>query len=166
MKSWNDLIMTATPLVNYLNRQVYFNKRYSGSTLNKLVLIDPDIAFDYATNDSFDNFDEWESVSDSSEVFPEDFEWKSWIDHNLSKNNYFSIANADFDGADKKLTRFGVCILRELMHRDIRILLNCYANDYFPKIWTDILNVYLHDGFPCGWDGKHPDGRLVVFSNH
>ena len=34
------------------------------------------------------------------------------------------------------------------MYRDIEIIFQCYANDYFPKIWKDILEVYLNDGFP------------------
>lgn len=105
-------------------------------------------------------------MSDSPDLFPEHFEAKRWIAYNLAPNSYFSLADKDFNGADRKMTRSGVCILVELMHRDIRMLLNCYANDYFPPIWRDILEVYLHDGFPCGWKGKYPSGRLVVFSNH
>ena len=28
-----------------------------------------------------------------------------------------------------------------------------------------ILEIYLNGGFPCGWDGHLPEGKIVVFSN-
>ena len=45
------------------------------------------------------------------------------------------------------------------------ILLNCYANNYMPEIWKDILYVFQHNGFPCGWKGDYPEGKMIVFSN-
>jgi hypothetical protein len=129
------------------------------------VLTNAEIGFSYASGEATDGRDDWEEVSESAEIFPPGFEWSSWIDHNLKKNSFFNFASKDFNGADVKWTRGESCLLQELMHRDVRILLNCYSNDFFPKIWGQILNVYLNDGFPCGWEGKHPDGKLVVFSN-
>jgi len=162
---WNRLLANACPLVAYLGRMSYFGKGYSGSACNRIVLKDEVAAFNYASDDSGETFDEWETVSDSPDVFPDDFEWKSWIDHNLTKNDYFGLTSKDFNGADTKWTQSGICLLHELMHRDIRILLNCYANNFFPAIWQQILDVYLNDGFPCGWQGRYPEGELVVFSN-
>jgi hypothetical protein len=164
-KKWNDLLTNAGPLVGYLNRVSYFDKAYGGPPARRLILTDVDVAFKYASDDSFESFDEWETVSDSPDLFPENFEWKSWIDHNLLESNYFSLTSKDFNGADTKWTKSGICLLYELMHRDVRILLNCYANNFFPDIWNDILDVYLNDGFPCGWQGTYPQGELVVFSN-
>ena len=43
------------------------------------------------------------------------------------------------------------------------ILLNCYANNYMPEIWKDILYVFQHNGFPCGWKGDYPEGKMIVF---
>ena len=51
------------------------------------------------------------------------------------------------------------------MKRDFRTLFNCYTSEVFPELWKDIFTVYLHNGFPCGWEGEYPEGRLVVFSN-
>ena len=34
-----------------------------------------------------------------------------------------------------------------------------------PPIWQSMKYVYLHNGWPCGWDGDYPRGRMVVFSN-
>ena len=30
---------------------------------------------------------------------------------------------------------------------------------------NNLLQVYLAGGWPCGWEGEYPKGRLVVFSN-
>lgn len=162
---WQALLEHAAPWVAYLNRPTYFDRPYHGAVSGKLVVTDAVVAFRYASDDSFDEFDEWESVSDRLDIFPDGFEWKSWIDYNLLKSNFFGLASKHFNGADAKWTRHGVCLLQELMLRDMKVLLNCYANDFFPEIWRSILDVYLHDGFPCGWNGRYPQGELVVFSN-
>jgi hypothetical protein len=163
--NWIDLLAAAKPLVGFLSQGDFFARGYHGTTNRRLVLEDASVARRYATDDSFDSFDEWQTVSDDPRVFPDSFEWKRWIDHNLRKNNYFDIASKDFNGADAKWMVDGSSQLFELMHRDIRIFMNCYANEFFPPIWLDMLDVYLNDGFPCGWSGRRPDGELVVFSN-
>jgi hypothetical protein len=163
---WTELSARAKPLLAYLESDSFYRAKYSGTNSGRLIVTDPCIAMDYAIDDSGDKFDDWESLTDSSEIFPEHFEWKSWITHNLNKNNYFNLSKKNFNGADVKLTDSGVCLINEMMHRDIKILLNCYANDFFPKIWSEILEVYLNDGFPCGWNGRYPSGELLVFSNN
>ncbi|WBS02562.1 hypothetical protein OU994_30720 [Pseudoduganella sp. SL102] len=165
-KHWNDLVISAAPFIEFLERDRYFDSAYFGDRSGKLIIEDASLAFNYASDESFDNFDGWETVTDSDAVFPDSFEWSSWVSHNLRKNNYFSFESKDFCNADGKWAQGGVCLLRELMSRDIKIILNCYSNDFFPNIWRDILNVYLNNGFPCGWDGRYPDGKLVVFSNN
>ena len=165
-KHWKDLILSAAPFIIFLERDSFFDGKFSGDPSGKMVLVDADVAMEYATDDSLDVFDDWEGASESGNIFPPIFEWSSWVDHNLLKNRFFNIESKNFNGADVKwMTQGGACLLRELMIRDMRIILNCYSNDYFPRIWKDILDVYLNDGFPCGWDGRYPDGRLVVFSN-
>jgi hypothetical protein len=164
-ENWEQLIAKAKPLVDYLHRDEYFDRGFSGDRSANLVISDPEVGIDFASNDSFDTFDEWQTVSDSPDVFPPEFEWKRWIDFNLRKNDYFGLREKNFNGADTKWTRGDGCLLIELMHRDVRILLNCYANDSFPEVWKSIQSAYLHDGFPCGWDGKLPAGKLVVYSN-
>jgi hypothetical protein len=165
-KLWNDLMSIAAPLVNHLMQPSYFGKKYCGPMEGKLILTDAKTAINYATDDSFDHFDEWETVSDSLGVFPADFQWKSWIDYHVLEKDFFALTSKDFHGADLKWNLSEACLIQELMYRDIEILLHCYANNHFPPIWQDILEVYLNDGFPCGWHGRYPDGELVVFSNY
>jgi hypothetical protein len=165
INNWNDLLIAARPLVEFLGRESYYQSKYGGESSDKLILTDVVAARKFATDDSFDLFDEWQTVSDSSEVFPADFEWMRFIDYNLKKNAYFNLRAKNFSGADKKWENSESCLLIELMCRDMRILLNCYANQYWPAVWQLIFDVYLMDGFPCGWNGRYPSGELVVFSN-
>lgn len=164
MKNWDEVLEAASAFVNFLEQGNFFNKPFLISGDYKIIT-DAKVGINYATNDDFDSFDEWETVSYSYEVFPESFEWSQRISAKLEKNNFFDFYEKDFNGAVEKWEYDESCLLIELMYRDIEIIFQCYANDYFPKIWKDILEVYLNDGFPCGWDGHLPEGKLVVFSN-
>ncbi|OMG71366.1 hypothetical protein BW685_21490 [Burkholderia ubonensis] len=165
MKPWHDILIAADPLVRFLEQDDFFGTAYRGDPTTHLVVRDAAVARHFATDDSFDDFDEWESVSDGVEVFPEDFEWSRQVKHELAKNRCWGIEGKRFNGADLKWADAVSCPLIELMLRDIGILFQCYANDCFPPIWDRVLRVYLDGGFPCGWDGRYPDGRLVVYSN-
>ncbi|WP_343569356.1 hypothetical protein [Acinetobacter sp.] len=164
MKTWDQVTKEASDFISFLEQGNFFNKPFQMSGDYKIIT-DAKVGINYATNDDFDSFDEWETVSNSYEVFPESFEWSQRISAKLKKNNFFGFHEKDFNGAVEKWEYDESCLLIELMYRDIEIIFQCYANDYFPKIWKDILEVYLNDGFPCGWDGHLPEGRLVVFSN-
>jgi hypothetical protein len=169
MKSWDETMIAASPLIAFLQKRSLFDAPYDGNTDGIMVVTDASDAFHFATDGSFDKFDEWETVSDSECEFPISFEWGNRTDSILRKKyNYFDLISKDFNGADNKWINAanGIsCQLIELMLRDIRILFDCYANDYFPPLWKTILDVYLHNGFPCGWSGRYPEGKLVVFSN-
>nr|WP_294784190.1 hypothetical protein [uncultured Flavobacterium sp.] len=163
--NWNQLQEEASRFILFLNKGEFFKSKYEGVVNSHLIITDETIGINYASNTSFESFDEWETISDSVGVFPENFEWHQWINNNLQKNNYFDFVSKNFNGADAKWTKYESCVLIELMYRDIRIILNCYANNCFPPIWKQILEVYLNNGFPCGWSGISPEGKLVVFSN-
>lgn len=136
-KHWKDLILSAAPFISYLEQSSYFYRKFHGNPSGKIILFDASVGLKYATDDSFDIFDEWEQVSESVSIFPADFEWSSWVDHALLKNRFFDLESKDFHGADQKwTTKGGACLLHELMIRDMKIILNCYSNEYFPDIWT------------------------------
>ena len=45
-------------------------------------------------------------------------------------------------------------------------LFNCYLNNKYKKnhpIWNMIEDAYFKGFWPCGWEGKYPEGKLVVF---
>lgn len=163
-KKWNEILNDAKPLVDFLSNNNLFDKPYK-DTIGAFVVRDPETEIMYATDHSNDELIDWESISDSEETFPENFEWNGTIDRRVLIDDYFGIEKKKLNGADTKWTTPTSCILKELMYRDIRILLSCYANDTFPPIWKDILTVYLNNGFPCGWKPHPLGGKLVVFSN-
>lgn len=164
MKTWDQIFESAAEFISFLEKGSFYNTKFI-TKKNYKIISDANLGIDYATNDSFDDFDEWETVTDSADIFPESFEWNDRIKYKLKQNQYFGFENQDFNGAKEKWITGESCLIVELMYRDIEIIFQCYANDYFPEIWKDILQVYLNHGFPCGWDGHLPSGRLVVFSN-
>ena len=109
---WNDLIVNARPLIDHLSRDAFFQSKYSGIENGRLVITDPVAAMAYTLDDSSDMFDVWETVTDSDQVFPDDFEWKRWIIHNLNQNNYFDLTKKDFKGADLKFSKSSVCVIQ------------------------------------------------------
>ena len=163
-KKWNEILDEAKPLVDLLSNEKLFDKPYK-DVIGAFVVHDAEIGMMCATNHSSDQFADWESISDSEGVFEEHFEWNGTIDRRVFADDYFGLQKRHFNGADIKWTTSTSCILKELMLRDIRILLTCYANNSFPPIWKNILTAYLNNGFPCGWKLHPPAGRLVVFSN-
>jgi hypothetical protein len=41
----------------------------------------------------------------------------------------------------------------------------CFKNEVFgapSKLYSKMLRVYEHGGWPCGWLGKYPEGKLIV----
>ena len=101
MKSWDEIMIAAEPFVKFLINGDFFATQYGGA-IDGLVIIDPEEAINYATNDSFDDFEEWETASDAPEVFSSSFKWSQRIDRQLLKENYWGIETANFNGADKK----------------------------------------------------------------
>lgn len=164
MKTWDQVLESATEFIAFLEKGNFYNSKFNTENDYKIIH-DANLGINYATNDSFDDFDEWETVTDTPDIFPENFEWNDRVKYKLKQNIFFGFENQEFNGAKEKWDFDESCMLIELMYRDIEIIFQCYANDYFPEVWKNILEVYLNDGFPCGWDGHLPEGRLVVFSN-
>lgn len=155
---WPKLLDMAKPLVDFLTSDKFFDKPYNGVT-DKFI-ITSDIYF--CMHFMAEHYDEWEDIKGRD--FDENFEWHSVISSKMfSKNNYFfGILDKDF-GSVVDYFQYGADF-REIMPYDIKVLFNCYANDYFPDIWQDILYIYLHNGFPCGWYGNEFDGKIIVYS--
>lgn len=45
-------------------------------------------------------------------------------------------------------------------------LFNCYLNNKYKKnhpLWNIIWEAYSHGGWPCGWEGKYPEGQIIIF---
>ena len=57
--------------------------------------------------------------------------------------------------------------LKDSLFSDIDVdLFNCYLNNKYKKnhpIWNMIEDAYFNGFWPSGWEGKYPEGKLVVF---
>ena len=163
--NWAEAVELAGEFIQFLEGDNFFSQPYT-SNKDYFITSDISLAMDFATDNSWEKFTDWETVIDSQ--FPEDFDWKlnSRIDYQLQKNNYYDLFTKNLNGLLEKWTTFdGIGIAHELIMHDIGYIFNCYANGYFPPIWQEILQVYYAGGLPCGWRGFYPDGKLVVFSH-
>ena len=162
-KTWDEILASAQPVVDFLSSDSFFSRPYDGDRERFIVTASPEEAR-YLLSDEWD---EWEEIIDVQQFSGlEDFDWHYWVGSKLIKTNCLGALDKDFHGADKKLTiEGGANLLEETMPDNMRILLNCYANNYMPEIWKDILYVFQHNGFPCGWKGDYPEGKMIVFSN-
>lgn len=147
-KTWNQILESAQPVVDFLSSDSFFSCPYDGDREKFIVTTSPEEAR-YLLGDEWD---EWQEIIDAQQ-FPDsdDFDWHYIIGPKLGKTNCLGALDKDLHGADKKLTIEGVVnFLEETMPYYMKILLNCYANNYIPEIWKDILYVFQHNGFPCG----------------
>ena len=88
MKTWDQVVESAAEFISFLEKGNFYNTKFSTEKDYKIIF-DSILRIDYATNDSFDDFDEWETVTDTPDVFHKDFIWNDRIKYKLSKNNYF-----------------------------------------------------------------------------
>lgn len=161
MKTWEQFLDDASVFINFLEKGDFFKKPYK-TTKDYRITTDREEVIEIAGT----NFSDREDIFDSKAGFPKDFIWNiDTFDRKLNKNGFFRFEDKNFNNADIKLSIDGVSILKETMYIDIGYIFSCYANDYFPDLWKEILEIYMNDGFPCGWEGEYPEGRLVVFSN-
>ena len=162
MKSWEQLQLDAAEFIAFLEQGNFFSQPFT-TTKNYRIITAPALAMDIAANYAGEQFHDREDAFEYD--FPEYFESLGRLDDKLNECNDFDYNKKNFNGADIKLTYDGIGVLIEMMDIDIRNIFKCYANDYFPELWKEILEIYMNNGFPCGWEGEYPQGRLVVYSN-
>jgi len=136
-KTWNQILESAQPVVDFLSSDSFFSHPYDGDRERFIVTTSPEEAR-YLLGDEWD---EWQEIIDTQQFSGlEDFDWHYLIDNKLIENNCLGALDKNFHGVDKKLTiEGGANLLEETMPDNMSILLNCYANNYIPEIWKDIL---------------------------
>jgi hypothetical protein len=165
MKAWDDVLIDAKLLFDFLGREKFFDAPYNGTTSGRKVFTDPAPCFEFAQNQSGDGFEDWQTLLDNATL---DFEvgYSGFIRKKITKALGDGLYQKDFSGADLKFSRLpGISLLFNNMEGDMERLFYCYLNGKFPPIWEQVLDVYLYNGYPCGWIGRYPEGELVVFSN-
>lgn len=161
MKKWNDILESAQEFVNFLGKDKFFDQPFN-NTMNALIVTDAKLGFKYANQDNADQiFPAWLPLSRGEDSFPDGFEFFDCVRYGLEKNNDFNLEEKDFSGINELWDNN----ITDMMMGDMEYILNCYANDYFPPLWEQILTAYLNNGLPCGWSDFPPNGKLVVYSN-
>ena len=156
-------------LVQFLKRDKFYNLPFHVKNDDQIRIIsDGNLAVNFATDDSGENFQDWQSLWD-----------KELIGLNLFKDNrILSQVNnfleneltytKDFCGATKKVgydEGTGTSLLFNNMEGDMLRLLLCVSHNKTSTFIEKIRTIYLNNGFPCGYEGFYPNGKFVVFSN-
>jgi hypothetical protein len=94
---------------------------------------------------------EQEKEKDELDFFNEIYQYldKS-LNYQLSEKN----------GISKDIT-----YLKDAIFGDFSFFIFKDFNNYENNLLDQMLQAYLAGGWPCGWEGEYPDGRLVIFSN-
>lgn len=90
MKTCDQVVESAAEFISFLEKGSFYNTKFSTEKDYKIIS-DANLGIDYATNDSFDDFDEWETVTDSPDIFPESFEWNDRIKYKLKQKNILDL---------------------------------------------------------------------------
>ena len=130
-KTWNQILESAQPVVDFLSSDSFFSRPYDGDREKFIVTTSPEEARYLLGRE----WGEWQEIIDAQQ-FPDsdDFDWHYLIGRKLIKTNCLGALDKNLHGADKKLTIEGVVnFLEETMPYYMDILLNCYANPTLPR---------------------------------
>ena len=160
MKNLSEVLLAEPDLVSFLNRKEYFGEKYNGLLEEYLVITDP-IQADYYFHLDAD-YGNWNSIQNSDWGEIEELTSPEFMSESLTfvAENILDESKS-FHGAEVVLENLqdniisDICGFLEFGNMEISI----------PPIWQSMKYVYLHNGWPCGWDGDYPRGRMVVFSN-
>ena len=160
MKNLSEVLLAEPDLVSFLNRKDYFGEKYNGLLEEYLVITDP-IQADYYFHLDAD-YGNWNSIQNSDWGEIEELTSPEFMSESLTfvAENILDESKS-FHGAEVVLENLQDNIISDicgfLEFGNIEI--------HTPPIWQSMKYVYLHNGWPCGWDGDYPRGRMVVFSN-
>ena len=130
-KTWNQILESAQPVVDFLSSDSFFSRPYDGDREKFIVTTSPEEARYLLGRE----WGEWQEIIDAHQ-FPDsdDFDWHYLVGRKLIKTNCLGALDKNLHGADKKLTIEGVVnFLEETMPYYMDILLNCYANPTLPR---------------------------------
>ncbi|NTX20639.1 hypothetical protein [Burkholderia cepacia] len=156
MKAWSGVEKDAKPILDYVKRPIFFDGPYKGVATGKEVIFDALQTAEYSTDDSGDQFPDWQAILES--ITP------AWPDIPRSIENKIMEVLGQIHG--KNYSGVNESPLIHNMEGDVSRLLHCYAYGEVHPLWRQIERIYLDGGIPCGWEGNYPDGEVVVFSNH
>lgn len=55
-------------------------------------------------------------------------------------------------------------LINEISFNIISIFMADFYSEYYQCVfYENVLKIYLAGQLPCGWDGKYPEGRIMVY---
>ena len=154
-KTWESILLEKKSFFDFLNRPAFFDGPYRGDKEKVKLIFDATLAARYSIDDSGDEFEDWQTLLESvTPAWPE-------MPRLLGKK----IIEALDLISDKDHSGVSEAPLINNMQGDIYRLLHSYAYGEVDPLWKSVEEAYLSGGIPCGWDGKYPEGRMVVYSN-
>lgn len=133
------------------------------------VITDGDWAETYARDCNSDAYADWQTLLDEEfyalcgdEISPHmEGKISDFVDENFhyGLNFHKALQKVGYDAETE--TSF----LFNNMEGDLFRLLQCEALGKTSPFVELVKQAYLHNGFPCGWRGNFPEGKLIVFSN-
>lgn len=152
--NWNQLTEEAKPLFDFLDRHLLLDKPYIASATNQRVIFDIAQAERFSTDDSGVNCADWQSLLEAfTPPWPE-------MPRKIQKEVLCVLDRITRDQYPNVRSE----VLINNMQGDISRLLHCYAYGELPQLWKVVQQVYLDGAIPCGWEGRYPEGRMVIFS--
>ena len=161
-------------IIKFLEKETYFDEPFKGSGIDFPIqkIISP-IKADEILNYMLDDdevliYQEWEIVRAKKIIEMQEKYQK------IYNRDSFYIDNEIFKYVTRKIG--GKVIQDKELDMQIPTLIDCLIDDFLYIVFNDysnmehqffnnLLQVYLVGGWPCGWEGEYPKGRLVVFSN-
>lgn len=90
--------------------------------------------------------------------------YREWNDKvNFIKKEYLPsiICNIDLNMIEDQYKKE---VLSDINFNVISIFMVHFYSDYFHSIFfNNLLKIYLAGQLPCGWEGKHPEGKIKVY---
>lgn len=161
-------------IIKFLEKETYFDEPFKEGDIDFPIqkIISP-IKADEILNYMLDDdevliYQEWGIVRANQIV-----DMKRKYEEKYNKDNY-ELSSEIFKYVTRKIN--GKVIQDKELNMQIPTLIDCLIDDFLYIVFNDysnmenqfinnLLQVYLAGGWPCGWEGEYPKGRLVVFSN-
>lgn len=161
-----EQVVNAAPrIIQFIERNDYFDTPFS-LDIDAHIITDGEEANRYLTEFISEEYGDFEEILNALQKdidYPddeiEDIMNEVITSHLMSSSKNYHNANQE--------SASGVEDLEDTMWYQLSIFYYFYLLDEeLPPTLEMMLKVYEHNGFPCGWIGKYPEGKLVVYSNN
>lgn len=117
--------------------------------------------WDNLENDEFNNLFDWFKTSSIC------LDWERTV-REIRENEMPKIDNLIVKKVKIKFGNNSKLIMDSIHYDVLMIIMKLIINKKFssdsePKFFNELLKVYQRGNFPCGWHGKYPHGKLLIY---